>query len=70
MSKDRSLKPKRQSRVSKSCPGQLRGSERKKRNRQRKETVSPEVAHERYQSVISGMSITEEYHSSQLWDFE
>jgi len=69
MSKDRSLKPKRQLK-GKSCLGQLRASERKKRNKMRKEIISPEVARERYQSVISSIGTTQEYHSSQRWEFE
>ncbi len=47
MSKHPSLKPKKQLRA-KSCPGQLRASERKRRNRMRKEKISPEVARQRY----------------------
>ena len=47
MSKDRSLKPKRQLRT-KRCTGQLRASERKRRNKQRKGEVDPDMAYQRY----------------------
>lgn len=54
MSKDRSLKPRRQLRAE-SCPGQLRGSKRKRENKQRKEMVSPEVAHQRYLEALNSV---------------
>jgi len=69
MSKHPSLKLRRKLK-SRTCLGQLRASKRKRENKQRKEAVSPEVARERYQSVISSIGITQEYHSSQRWEFE
>ncbi len=58
MSKHPSLKlkrkPKRQLRV-KSCPGQLRASERKRRNKQGKEVVSSEVARQRYLEALNSV---------------
>lgn len=47
MSKHPSLKPKIVRKV-KTCPGQWRASERKRRNRMKKEKVSLEVAQQRY----------------------
>lgn len=52
MSKHPSLKPKRQSKA-KTCLGQRLASERKKRNRQGKESVSPEVASKKYREALS-----------------